>query len=171
MASWSSFLSYLWNNYNPNMSIDMLVEPLNPGAKWSNSRSMHLTAMSSSWLCFTLTQASRWRHMLPPSPSRSPIPKNCRPSGLEAQTTKPHREAYLLSMISTCATIMLDCLITKSSCVSTWLDQSPSWLGQHGLLLTHVQLLVDVPMCQPSMVSLPATLILGPSLMFVLYHF
>jgi hypothetical protein len=33
--------------------------------------------------------------------------------------------------------IVLDRTITKSSYASTWLDQPPSWLGQHGLLLSY----------------------------------
>jgi hypothetical protein len=41
------------------MSLDILVEPLNIGAKWSNSSYVHPIATNSPQLYFTLRQASR----------------------------------------------------------------------------------------------------------------
>jgi hypothetical protein len=143
-----------------NKPLDILVEPLNSGAKWSIFRLVHLTAASSSRLCFTSTQASRWRHMPPPNPSRTPIgfwgpsPKTVHWWfwGPNNQTSLQKRICY------------------ASSTILTRVIDYP-WPPDHQVLLRlyltwstrstplHVNLLVDVSKCQPHTVNLPATLV------------
>jgi hypothetical protein len=42
--------------HNINLPFDFLAEPLNPRAKWSNSRSMHSMPAGSPWLCVVVPQ-------------------------------------------------------------------------------------------------------------------
>jgi hypothetical protein len=109
--------------------------------------------MGSSQLCFASKQASRWCHMPPPAPIRTPTrfwvlnPKNCPPVILRPKPPN-HLEKcirYVSSTILTHVTVILDHQIIKSSCVFVWLGQLSSWLGQHGLLLLMYSCLLMSP--------------------------
>jgi hypothetical protein len=122
-------------------------------------------------------QASRWHHVPSPIPAElqlgfeAQIRKPC-VGGFEAQTTKPSREVYPLRpyIISTHVSVVLDCLITKSACSSTWLGEPSSWLGQHGLLLCmYSDLLISPSVSQPQSIFHPSWS-LGLSLMSVLHR-
>jgi hypothetical protein len=142
------------------MPLDILPEPLTLGAKWSNLRSKHLMATGSF---MTLLRLNASFAMMPRGSSCShqnsnrvlrSKPKNRLVGGFEAQTTKPHGEAYplhLLYDLDTCHhrprppdhQVLLRLRLTWST-LST-----PA----------HVLLLVDGPQVLATTVILPAILV------------
>ena len=98
-------------------------------------------ALFTTLLCLTANFA-----MTPRAASSSPRTPTgfwgLNPKTVQAVVLRPKpsnrsekRICYASSALSTRVTVVLDRPITKSSSVSAWLGQPPSWLGQHGQLL------------------------------------
>jgi hypothetical protein len=164
------------------MPLDILAEPLNPRAKWSNLRYKRI------WWPWALHDfVSPWRKLCDDTTCLLPFsltrfwgsnPKIVWPVVLG--TKPPNRLEkcirYASFMISTCVTDVLNHPITKSSSAFTWLSQPPSWLGQHAVYSSSCDLACWCPQVSATTVNLLAILVprskphVHPSLFLVYLH-